>query len=91
MDFARDFGLKRGFSLPVHGLGGTEACVSLGGVTPDLDAATKPALHLVAMYAYEQARKLIPAPPPVDEHPLTAREREVLRSTPRLQRAMTEL
>ena len=79
MDFARDFGLKRGFSLPVHGINGTEACVSLGGVSPDIDAATRPALHLVAMYAYEQARGLVPAAPALTaSNPLTTREREVL-------------
>ena len=79
MDFARDFGLKRGFSLPVHGLNGSEACVSLGGLAPDIDAATKPALHLIAMYAFERARGLVPeAPTRADVNPLTTREREVL-------------
>ena len=60
MNFARDFGLLRGFSLPIHGADGSEACVSLGGRMPDLDSATKPALHLLAMYAFEKARSLAP-------------------------------
>lgn len=79
MDLARDFGLLRGFSLPIHGVNGYEACISLSGRAPDLDAGTKPALHLIAMYAFEHARKLAPvAFQSPRKNPLTVREREVL-------------
>ena len=79
MDLARDFGLIRGMSLPIHGVNGYEACVSLSGRAPDLSASSKPALHLIAMYAFEQARKLTPqSRQPERENPLTVREREVL-------------
>ena len=79
MNFARDFGLLHGFSLPIHAADGSVACVSLGGRNPDLDSAVKPALHLMGIYAFEQARRLIPNAlvRPLDD-PLTNREKEVL-------------
>ena len=78
MDSARDFGLLRGFSVPVHGLQGSESCFSVSGRAPILDRHSKPALHLIAMYAFERARRLSPSITRVEENPLTDREREVL-------------
>jgi LuxR family transcriptional regulator, quorum-sensing system regulator BjaR1 len=40
------------------GIAGYEACVSLGGEHRDLNIRSKPAIHLVAMYA--SARRLLP-------------------------------
>lgn len=78
MNLAGDMGLKRGFTIPVHGLHGFEACFSLSGRDPDFDRRTKPALHLIAMYAFEQAQKLAARVHTEELNPLTAREREVL-------------
>ncbi|NBJ11809.1 autoinducer binding domain-containing protein [Microvirga arsenatis] len=77
MHEAAEFGMRQGYCLPVHGLNGFEACLSMGGSSPDLTPRTKPALHLMAMYAFERARLILaPSPRP---NPLTPREREALR------------
>ncbi|WP_027549798.1 LuxR family transcriptional regulator [Bradyrhizobium sp. Cp5.3] len=74
---AADFRMSRGFVVPIHGLTGYEAGVSLGGVNLDLNARSKPALHLMAMYGYDHIRRLLdPAPHPSTR--LTPREREVI-------------
>ena len=74
---AVDFGMARGFVVPIHGLTGYEAGVSLGGVHLDLNARSKPALHLMAMYGFERIRRLLD-PRPVPSAVLTPREREVI-------------
>jgi len=77
MNRATDFRMSRGFIVPIHGLTGYEAAVSLGGVYLDLNARSKPALHLMAMYGFDRIRRLLdprPAPPAL----LTPREREVI-------------
>ena len=76
MNVANDFGLVRGFSVPVHSLNGYEACFSVSGSKPVFDAATKSALHLIALYAFECIRRLGLGISP--RNPLTAREIEVL-------------
>jgi LuxR family quorum sensing-dependent transcriptional regulator len=74
---ATDFRMVRGFLVPIHGPTGYEAGVSLGGVDLDLNARSKPTLHLMAMYAFERIRRLL-NPAPDSPSPLTQREREVL-------------
>lgn len=78
MQRATDFGMARGFSVPIHGPEGCEACFSMSGRNPDLTGRTKPAVHMIAMYAFERARQVgrRPAKPP--SNPLTQREQEVL-------------
>lgn len=78
MDRATDFRMKNGFCLPIHGINGYEACFSMSGVDLDLSSRTKPALHLMAMYAFERARKLLAPPPQRSASLLTPREREAL-------------
>lgn len=74
---AAEFGMREGYCLPIHGLDGFEACLSMSGASLDLTPQTKPALHLMAMYAFERARLILaPSPRP---NPLTAREQEALR------------
>ena len=77
MNRASDFRMSRGFIVPIHGLTGYEAAVSLGGVHLDLNARSKPALHLMAMYAFERIRRLLD-PTPYPPARLTPREREVI-------------
>ncbi|HEX8165338.1 MAG TPA: LuxR family transcriptional regulator [Beijerinckiaceae bacterium] len=74
---AADFRMARGFCLPVHGLSGYEACLSMSGVDIDLDHRTKPAIHLMALYAFERVRQLV-QPESLRQNPLTPREQEVL-------------
>lgn len=78
MDRATDFRMKDGFCLPIHGINGYEACFSMSGVDLDLSSRTKPALHLMAMYAFERARQLLNPLPNRDLGLLTPRERETL-------------
>ncbi len=78
MNHASDFRMANGFCIPIHGLTGYEACVSLGGVNLDMSPRTKPALHLMGMYAFERIRQLITANSDSRADRLTQREREVL-------------
>jgi LuxR family quorum sensing-dependent transcriptional regulator len=78
MDRATDFRMRDGFCLPIHGINGYEACLSMSGVDLDLSPRTKPALHLMAMYAFERARQLINPAPHRSANLLTPREREAL-------------
>jgi LuxR family transcriptional regulator, quorum-sensing system regulator BjaR1 len=74
---ATDFRMVRGFIVPIHGLTGYEAAVSLGGVDLDLNARSKPALHLMAMYSFDRIRRLLDPTPHLPLR-LTQREREVV-------------
>jgi LuxR family quorum sensing-dependent transcriptional regulator len=78
MDRANDFRMKDGFCLPIHGINGYEACFSMSGVDLDLSPRTKPALHLMTMYAFERARQLLNPLPCRGADLLTPREREAL-------------
>lgn len=74
---ATDFRMSRGFVVPIHGLTGHEAGVSLAGVHLDLNARSKPALHLIAMYGFDHIRRLL-APAQTPSARLTPRERETI-------------
>ncbi|CAN5416877.1 LuxR family transcriptional regulator [soil metagenome] len=74
---AADFRMSRGFLIPIHGLAGYDAAISLGGCDIDLNARNKPALHLMAMYGFERIRRLT-TPSQGTQHRLTRREREAL-------------
>lgn len=78
MDRATDFRMKNGFCLPIHGINGYEACFSMSGIDLDLTPRTKPALHLMAMYAFERARQILNPLPHHGAGMLTPRERETL-------------
>jgi LuxR family transcriptional regulator, quorum-sensing system regulator BjaR1 len=77
MNRASEYGMSRGFIVPIHGLTGYQALVSLGGIHLDLNPRSKPALHLMAMYGFERIRRLVePKAPP--QASLTRREREAI-------------
>jgi LuxR family quorum sensing-dependent transcriptional regulator len=78
MNRAIDYRMKEGFCLPVHGVNGYEACLSMSGTSLDLSPRTKPALHLMSMYAFERIRVLTDPTGRRPAKPLTAREREML-------------
>jgi LuxR family quorum sensing-dependent transcriptional regulator len=77
MNRAIDFRMSKGFITPIHGIGGFKAGISLGGQDIDLNEHSKPALHLMSLYAFEAICKLMDSQPQMD-HRLTARERETL-------------
>jgi LuxR family quorum sensing-dependent transcriptional regulator len=72
-----DFGLSQGFFVPIPSPAGTYAKVWMAGPKPELSARTKPALHLMALYAFDRIRRLV-GPPPRALPQLSPREREVL-------------
>jgi LuxR family transcriptional regulator, quorum-sensing system regulator BjaR1 len=74
---AADFGLERGFVVPINTPDGFEACVSMTGSHLDLTARSKPLIHLVALYGYERVRQLAGIATATKPR-LTPREREVL-------------
>jgi LuxR family transcriptional regulator, quorum-sensing system regulator BjaR1 len=74
---AQDFRMTRGFIVPIHGITGYEACISVGGTDLDLNSRSKPAIHLMAMYGFDRVRRLL-APTCTTVHRLTSRERDVL-------------
>jgi len=76
MERAIDFRMSQGFIIPIHGIAGDEACVSLSGQHLDLNFRSKPAIHLMAVYAYDRLRTLVAPPKAVRK--LTARQREVM-------------
>jgi LuxR family quorum sensing-dependent transcriptional regulator len=77
MNGAAAFGMRQGYCLPIHGLNGFEACLSMSGSHLDLTPQAKPAIHLMAMYAFERTRLILA--PSQRPNPLTAREQETLR------------
>jgi LuxR family quorum sensing-dependent transcriptional regulator len=74
---AGEFRMSRGFIVPIHGLTGYEAAVSLGGMDLDLNVRSKPALHLMAIYAFDRIRRMLD-PGTKPEPRLTQRERETI-------------
>jgi LuxR family quorum sensing-dependent transcriptional regulator len=78
MNRAVDYRMKHGFCLPVHGINGYEACLSMSGTNLDLSSRTKPALHLMSMYAFERIRSHVNPVCVAQSRPLTSREREML-------------
>jgi LuxR family transcriptional regulator, quorum-sensing system regulator BjaR1 len=74
---AIDFGLSRGFLVPVPGPHGCEGDVWMGGYHLDLTAQNKPGIQLIGLYAFDRIRRL-GAKQECRKPDLTAREREVL-------------
>jgi LuxR family quorum sensing-dependent transcriptional regulator len=76
MQLRADFGLGRALVVPIPGPVDSTASVSMTGPNPELAAHSRPAIHLMALYAFDRAAGLSVAPRP--KPLLTAREREVL-------------
>ena len=82
MDRASDFGMSQGFCVPIHTSDGCEAVVTMAGERVELSGKVRPALHLMALYAYGKAVDLcMPQRFPAAPALLTKREREVLQWT----------
>lgn len=61
MEVAADFGLKKGFAVPIYRERGLIDTVTMGGDFIDLDPRTKRSIHLIALYAHSKALALIGA------------------------------
>lgn len=73
---AQDFGLARGFLVPVASPTGRHGNVWVGGYDLKLAANEKPIIHLLSLYAFEKVRQLSGC---CETRPsITPREREVL-------------
>jgi LuxR family quorum sensing-dependent transcriptional regulator len=72
-----DFGLSQGFFVPIPSPAGTFGNVWMAGSKPELRRETKAALHLIALYAFDQVHRLVGSLP-CQRPQLTSREREVL-------------
>jgi len=59
MKRAAEYGMVRGFCVPIHLATGYGACLSMSGVNLDLSSRNKPAIHLMALYAFARVRKII--------------------------------
>jgi len=77
MALVADFGLSQGFFVPTPSPCGTYGNVWMAGPAPELTERNRPALHLMALYAFDRVHRLV-GRLPVQRLPLTAREREVL-------------
>lgn len=76
MNRAADFGMRHGFSVPVHSPDGFDGCVSMSGASIDLSAPARAVMRLVALQTFEAVQAFLQ--PLETDNPLTAREREAL-------------
>jgi LuxR family quorum sensing-dependent transcriptional regulator len=77
MQVTGDFGLARGFTVPLHGPRGFQGCVAMAGARIELPDHVRPGLHLMALHAFERMRTIL-RPQPRVSPALTPRELEVL-------------
>jgi LuxR family quorum sensing-dependent transcriptional regulator len=77
MKHAASFRMAQGFIVPVHCPNGRAGVVAMSGVDLHLRKHDKPALHLMALYAFDRVRHLKPSIRPKTPA-LSARERQVL-------------
>ena len=71
--YVSDFGIRNGFTIPIHRRQSGTAVVAFSGERADLTPHSKAALHLLGLYAFDRVSRLRPSTAPP-----TTREREVL-------------
>lgn len=79
---ARQFGMHDGYTVPIYGYDGYQACVTMGGKPCDVSERELDALHLISLVGFSVARDLRTgkaAKDDCDEFDLSEREAEVLR------------
>lgn len=76
---AADFGMPDGFCVPVHAEGGWQGAVSLAGPTDQLSEKHRVELHMLALYAHGQFRRVHAVYDTGGRRLITPREAEVLR------------
>src|SRR5207248_1410912 len=77
LDAAAQFRMCCGFVVPARGPGCYQAAASMAGADVELPPGSKPALHLMALYAFHRVRRLVGVAGP-RKSALSPREREVL-------------
>ena len=77
MKHAASFRMARGFVVPIHCPNGKAGVVAMSGVDVHLQKHDKPAVHLMALYAFDRVRNLRPSIRPKTPA-LSAREKQVL-------------
>jgi LuxR family quorum sensing-dependent transcriptional regulator len=77
VQLAADFGVRDGFVIPVASPAGRTGQIWFGGRKHDLAEKQLPALHLMAIYAFDRIRNL-QRPASLRKVVLTHREREIL-------------
>ncbi len=80
MDTAYDFGMRKGFLVPIMRTSGFQACVTMAGERPDLDPDAKRVLHVVSMFAHGRIANLNREPVRL-KGVLTKTEKEILQWT----------
>ena len=75
MDEATEFGLRAGFTVPIHTLQGMQAVVTFGSRAIDLSMEDRGALNMIALYVHRRLRSLTGTPSEPKEA-LSSRERE---------------
>lgn len=80
MNTAEDFGMKKGFLVPILRSSGFHACVTMAGERPDHEPRARKAIHLLSLFAHARATLLLNnvAEPVQVYASLTDREKEVL-------------
>lgn len=77
MEAARNYDMRQGLCIPVHGMHGYEAAISFAGPDVDCTAQANAAMELVALYAMNQLMRLR-AKENTEQAVLSVREKEVL-------------
>lgn len=76
---AEEFGLKKGFLVPILRSSGFHACVTMAGESPDYESDAKRAIHMLSLFAHARVTLLLDGARDTDVYEsLTEREKEVL-------------
>ncbi|MEM7775608.1 MAG: LuxR family transcriptional regulator [Pseudomonadota bacterium] len=83
MNEAREFGMADGFTVPIYGYNGYQACVTMSADrVVDLSSEEQNAIYLISLVAFSTAKALITGTPNDedgdDDITLTEREREII-------------
>ncbi|MGE0658170.1 MAG: autoinducer binding domain-containing protein [Reyranellaceae bacterium] len=77
-DEARDFGMRHGYVIPIHGARRYRGIVTVAGEHVALDSRSKAAIHLMAIYCHDKLSRLRQNEETGERKKLTPRERECL-------------
>lgn len=59
MEEATEFGMRQGFTVPIYSLNGLSAVVTFGGERIEMSPRERGALHMIAIYAHSQIKRLL--------------------------------
>lgn len=75
---AAEFGMRHGYVIPIHGARRYRGLVTVAGEHVALDARSRAAIHLMAIYCHDRLTQLRPAEGAAIRSRLTPREKECL-------------